>query len=54
MSARAADGIRDEREARGPMKLAEVLEAQKAMIAIARGLPKDGTIQMGGGEDDYV
>ena len=54
MSARAADGIRDEMEARGPMKLAEVLEAQKAMIAIARGLAKDGTIQMGGGEDDYV
>ena len=54
MSARAADGIRDEMEARGPMKMAEVLEAQKAMIAIARGLAKDGTIQMGGGEDDYV
>ena len=54
MSARAADGIRDEMEARGPMKLAEVLEAQKAMIATARALAKDGTIQMGGGEDDYV
>jgi flagellar motor switch protein FliG len=54
MSARAADGIRDDMEARGPMKLAEVLDAQKAMIAIARGLAKDGTIMMGGGEDDYV
>ncbi len=54
MSARAADGIRDEMEARGPMKMADVLEAQKAMIAIARTLAKDGTIQMGGGDDDYV
>ena len=54
MSARAADGIRDEMEARGPMKLSEVLEAQKAMIGIARNLAKDGTIMMGGGEDDYV
>ena len=54
MSARAADGIRDEMEARGPMKLAEVLEAQKAMIAIARNLAKDGTIVMGAGDDDYV
>ncbi len=54
MSARAADGIRDEMESRGPMRLAEVLEAQKAMIATARGLAKDGTIMMGGGEDDYV
>ena len=55
MSARAADGIRDEMEARGPTKLADVMEAQKAMIAIARNLAKDGTIQMGGsGDDDYV
>lgn len=54
MSARAADGIRDEMEARGPMKLSEVLEAQKVIIQVARTLAKDGTIQMGGGEDDYV
>jgi flagellar motor switch protein FliG len=54
MSARAADGIRDEMEARGPMRLAEVLEAQKMIIQIARALAKDGTIQMGGGDDDYV
>ncbi|WP_281253080.1 flagellar motor switch protein FliG [Sphingomonas spermidinifaciens] len=54
MSARAADGIRDEMEARGPMRLTEVLEAQKAIIATARQLAKDGTIMMGGGEDDYV
>ncbi|RYD57480.1 MAG: flagellar motor switch protein FliG [Sphingomonadales bacterium] len=56
MSSRAADGIRDEIEARGPMKLADVLEAQKVMIAVARGLVKDGTLQMPskGGDDDYV
>ena len=56
MSSRAADGIRDEMEALGPMKMADVLEAQKAMIAVARGLVKDGTVQMPskGGDDDYV
>ncbi|KQM87470.1 flagellar motor switch protein FliG [Sphingomonas sp. Leaf23] len=54
MSARAADGIRDEMEARGPMKLAEVLDAQKGVITVARQLAKDGTIMMGGGDDDYV
>jgi flagellar motor switch protein FliG len=54
MSARAADGIRDEMEARGPMRLTEVLDAQKAIIQIARALAKDGTIMMGGSEDDYV
>ncbi len=54
MSQRAADGIRDEMEARGPMRLTEVLDAQKTMIQIARALAKDGTIMLGGGEDDYV
>ena len=54
MSARAADGIKDEMEARGPMKLSEVLEAQKAIISVARTMAKDGTLMMGGGEDDYV
>jgi flagellar motor switch protein FliG len=54
MSSRAADGIRDEMESRGPMRLSEVLEAQKVVIGIARGLAKDGSIIMGGGEDDYV
>ena len=54
MSQRAADGIRDEMEARGPMRLTEVLEAQKTMIQIARALAKDGTVMLGGGEDDYV
>ena len=53
MSSRAADGIRDEMEARGPMKLSEVLDAQKAIIQLARALAKDGTIMMGG-DDDYV
>ncbi|CAN5402020.1 flagellar motor switch protein FliG [soil metagenome] len=55
VSARAADGIRDEMAERGPMKLSEVLDAQKVMVGIARALAKDGTIQMpGGGDDDYV
>jgi len=54
MSARAADGIRDEMEARGPIRLSEVLDAQKAIIQTARALAKDGTIILGGGEDDYV
>jgi flagellar motor switch protein FliG len=56
MSSRAADGIRDEMEARGPMKLVDVLEAQKVMIGIARALVKDGTLipPGGGGDDDYV
>lgn len=56
MSSRAADGVKDEIAARGRLKVAVVLEAQKAIIAIARRLANEGTIQfgMGGGDDDYV
>tara|TARA_B100000678_G_scaffold277282_1_gene270880 strand:+ start:289 stop:1299 length:1011 start_codon:yes stop_codon:yes gene_type:complete len=54
MSGRAADNVRDEIETRGPMRLAEVLEAQKVVIATARQLAKEGTIMMGGGDEDYV
>ena len=56
MSSRAADGVKDEIAARGRLKVAEVLEAQKAVVAIARRLAGEGTIQfgVGGGDDDYV
>jgi len=54
MSARAADGVRDEIGARGRMKMAEVLEAQKAMVTAARRLAAEGVIVFGAGDDDYV
>ncbi len=54
MSSRAADSIRDEMEERGPMRLAEVLEAQKDVLSIARRLADAGTIMLKGRGDDYV
>jgi len=54
MSSRAADGVRDEIGARGRMKMAEVLEAQKAMVTAARRLAAEGVIVFGAGDDDYV
>lgn len=54
MSSRAAEGVRDEIEARGRMKMAEVVEAQKAVIAAARRLAAEGVIVFGAGDDDYV
>lgn len=55
MSSRAADGVRDEIDNRGRVKLAEVEAAQKAMIDVARRLAADGAIAFGsGGDDDYV
>ncbi|MGF7169856.1 flagellar motor switch protein FliG [Sphingobium xanthum] len=54
MSQRAAQSIADEMEERGPMRLAEVLEAQKQVIAEARRMGEEGTIMLGGKGDDYV
>ena len=56
MSSRAADGVKDEIAGRGRLKLAEVLDAQKAIVAVARRLAGEGLLQFGagGGDDDYV
>ena len=54
MSSRAADTIRDEMEERGPMRLAEVHEAQKEVLATARRLADAGTIMLAGRGEDYV
>lgn len=54
MSVRAAQAIQDEMEERGPMRLAEVVEAQKQVVAMARRMADEGTIMMGGKGDDFV
>lgn len=48
MSTRAAANIRDEMEAMGPVRLTEVQEAQKQIIAVARRLADAGTIVLAG------
>jgi len=54
MSSRAADGIKDEIAGRGRLKMADVIAAQKAIVAVARRLAAEGTIVFGSGDDDYV
>lgn len=55
MSSRAADGVKDEIAARGRLKMADVVEAQKAIVAAARRLAAEGVIVFGaGGDDEYV
>jgi flagellar motor switch protein FliG len=54
MSSRAAQSIMDEMADRGPIRLAEVQDAQKEILAIARRLAAEGTINLGGKDDDYV
>lgn len=54
MSTRAADGVRDEIEARGRLRKADVLAAQQAVIATAKRLAGEGIIVLGDGGDEYV
>jgi flagellar motor switch protein FliG len=51
MSKRAADLLRDELEAKGPVRMSDVEDAQKDILAIARKLADSGEIMLGGGED---
>lgn len=54
MSSRAADGLKDEIEGRGRLKMAEVIEAQRKIIEVAKRLVADGAIALGNSDGDYV
>jgi flagellar motor switch protein FliG len=55
MSERAAAMLKDDLEAKGPVKLSEVEAAQKEILVTARRLGEEGRVQLGGkGGDDYV
>jgi len=49
MSKRAAELLRDDLEAKGPVKVSEVESAQKEILTIARRLADAGEIVLGGG-----
>ena len=48
LSTRAAANIRDDMEALGPVKLSDVREAQKQVVAVARRMSDEGTIVLAG------
>jgi flagellar motor switch protein FliG len=54
MSQRAAEMLRDDLEARGPVRLSEVEAAQKEILVTARKLAENGTIALGGKGETYV
>jgi flagellar motor switch protein FliG len=54
MSKRAAELLRDDLEAKGPMKVSEVENAQKEILTIARRLADAGEIMLGGGGEAMV
>ena len=51
MSERARGMFRDDMEAKGPLRIADVEEAQKTIMRIARKLSDAGDLVLGGGED---
>ncbi len=54
MSQRAADLIREDMEARGPIRVSQVETEQKAILQIVRRLADSGEIVLSGGDDTYV
>jgi flagellar motor switch protein FliG len=54
LSARAAQTISDEIAEMGPVSRADVEDAQKAVIALARTMAASGEIMLGGQSNDYV
>ena len=56
MSQRAAEMLREDLEAKGPVRLSEVEGEQKEILKIARRLADEGQIVLGGkgGEDQMI
>src|ERR1700723_1401970 len=55
MSKRAAEILKDDMEARGPVKLVDVEAAQKEIVTVAQRLADEGTIGLGGkGAGEFV
>ena len=52
LSQRAAEMLKDDMEAMGPVRIQEVEEAQQKIIAVAKKLEKDGKIVLGKGKED--
>ena len=52
MSTRAAETLREDLEARGPVRVSEVEAEQKELLKVVRRLADEGQIVIGGGGDD--
>ena len=54
MSKRAAELLRDDLEAKGPVRVSDVEGAQKEILTIARRMADAGELQLGGGGDEMI
>ena len=52
MSTRAAETLREELEARGPVRVSDVETEQKEVLKVVRRLVEEGVIALGGSNDD--
>ena len=54
MSKRAGEMLRDDLEAKGPVRVSDVETAQKEILSVARRMADSGEISLGGGGDEFV
>jgi flagellar motor switch protein FliG len=54
MSKRAAEILRDDIASKGPVRLSEVEQAQKEILATVLRLSEEGTVMLAGGGDEFV
>lgn len=54
MSKRAAELLKSDLDAKGPVKLSDVEAAQKEIVTVARRLADEGTIMLGGSGNEFV
>lgn len=54
MSKRAAELLRDDLEAKGPVRVSEVEDAQKEILSVARRLADEGEIMLAGGGEEML
>lgn len=54
MSKRAAELLKSDLDAKGPVKLSDVEAAQKDIVGVARRLADEGTIMLGAGANEFV
>ncbi len=54
LSRRAAEMLQEDLEARGPVRISEVEQAQKEILAVAKRMADDGQLALGGGGDEFI
>ncbi len=54
LSRRAAEMLQDDLDARGPVRVSDVEQAQKEILTVAKRMADEGQLSLGGGGDEYI